>query len=507
MSQVPLRALAVVAVLAAGPDVIAQQTPAPVPQVTVTGEVNHPGSIDWTAHMTVQAAINASGGVTDRAAPNYTLTHHSGAGAMSTFSSQYSRLVQPGDRLEINARLSPGGSRVFVGGAVRSPGHYTVPSGMHSVATAISAAGGLAPDAGADVQVWTRPGPIGVPGAPIDASTSPDDVIIFHVSRTALEGRGALTLLRDSGAVVVPRADARTIAGGTVTVTGDVKKPGPVSLERLTLRAALVAAGGLTSIQDRSFSISHASSPGPASMGGRETVGYQDIADGSLDLPLRDGDVVTTLSFVRGDFTAEMSGSRMRAVQWRVRPGLSGSDAKTTAQEALTRRNAQPMMGDGPPWAPLVLADMTVERLVGDRVVVLRPTPAFLLEPADAVTVIQRRWDVPTYPLRLDDLVGDWRIDASRDLRLDVQGGAVTGLMTDGATSVRLKGEALGNLLVLRLVNDGPKGPLSPHDALSAVSAAYFDPRGGLTGHTGTLHAGVEGLHYFTRDDWHAVYR
>ena len=508
MSQVPLRALAVAAVLAVGPVVIAQQTPPPVPQVTVTGEVNHPGSIDWTAQMTVQTAINASGGMTDRAAQFFTITHRSGTRAISTSSSQLSRLVQPGDSIEVPGRSFLGSTaQVLVEGAVQSPGAYTLSAHTTSALAAIAAAGGFTPEAGPDVQVWTRPGPIGVTVAPIDASTSPDDVIIFHISRTALEGNRAFTLFRNSGAVVVPRADATTIAGGTVTVTGDVKKPGPVSLERLTLRAALVAAGGLTSNYDGSFSISHAPSAGPASMGGRETVGYQDIADGSLDLPLRDGDAVTTLSFVPGDFTSEMAGSRMRAVQWRARPGLNGSDAKTTAQEALTRRNAQPMMDDGPPWAPLVLADMAVERQVGDRLEVLRPTPAFVLEPADAVTVIQRRWDVPTYPLKLSDLVGDWRIDASRDLRLDVRGGAVIGVMTDGATSMRLKGEALGNLLVLRAVNEGLRGSLAPHDALSSISMAYFGPQGGLTGHTDTLHAGVEGLRYFTRDDWHATYR
>jgi hypothetical protein len=52
-------------------------------------------------------------------------------------------------------------------------------------------------------------------------------------------------------------------------------------------------------------------------------------------------------------------------------------------------------MGDGPPWAPLVLADMTIERQIGDRLEMLRPTPTFVLEPGDAVTVLQRRWDGP----------------------------------------------------------------------------------------------------------------
>lgn len=43
MTQVALRALAVAAVLAAGPDVIARQTPSPVPQVGIAGKPQ-PGS-------------------------------------------------------------------------------------------------------------------------------------------------------------------------------------------------------------------------------------------------------------------------------------------------------------------------------------------------------------------------------------------------------------------------------------------------------------------------------
>jgi protein involved in polysaccharide export with SLBB domain len=507
MSQVSLRALAVVAVLVAGPDVIAQQTPAPVPHVTVTGEVNHPGSIDWTPQMTVQAAIDATGGLTDRATRIFTITRAAGTRMISLSSPQPSHLLEPGDRLDVARRPYAGaGPRVFVAGAVRSPGAYTVTAGSQSISAAIAAAGGFTADAGKEIQVWTRPGPLRQDAAPIDASTKPDEVVIYHVSRKALDSRDPFVGVGDNGAVVVPRADAVTFVGGSVTMTGDVRKPGIVRADRLSVRAALVAAGGLSSEQGRSISIAHAHADGSTSAGGRETVGYREIADGSLDVPLRDGDVVRIAHFVAGG-SFSTAGSKMRVVQWTAGTSLNGANVTTTAQEALTKRNSEPMMGDGPPWAPMVLADMTVERQGGDRLEVLRPTPTFVLVPGDAVTVIQRRWDVPTYPLKLDDLVGDWAIDSSRDLRLQIQGGTIKGVMTEGATSTRLAGEAFGNLVVLRAAAEPPRAPLAPGYPLSSICTAYFGPGGQLVGRTQTLHVGVDGLHYTTDESWHAVYR
>src|SRR5262249_43535456 len=155
---------------------------------------------------------------------------------------------------------------------------------------------------------------------------------------------------------------------GTVTVSGDVHKPGSVRSDRLSLRGVLMAAGGLTSITPMdSGAVDHARPDGSAALvGGRGALSYPGIAGGSVGVPLRDGDAVKvpSASFSGGSFETDIVPGGVHVVEWFVGRPMTGATpnpyaAGATAQEALTARNAQKRSPDGPPEAPLLVSDMT----------------------------------------------------------------------------------------------------------------------------------------------------
>ena len=263
-------------------------------------------------------------------------------------------------------------------GEVKSPGNYIVPAGRELVGRAVAAAGGFSATAGTDIQIWHAPRP---GAAPISATTDPASVSIMHVSRRAIEEHRAQDwlLMSDGAAVVVapstppPSADAP----GRVSVAGDVTNPTSLPLAGLTIRAALEQAGGPTPTASSTVTVRRASA-GAINRGG-ETVGYQDIADGSIAIVLHDGDTITVQP--SRELTLRYGSNRLQnsimSSSWA--PGL-------TLQQYLDGINKPSPFESR---VPIAVTQVQVQREVNHQVQSLAPTPDFLLQPKDVIVVIR----------------------------------------------------------------------------------------------------------------------
>lgn len=121
---------------------------------------------------------------------------------------------------------------VAVFGAVRTPGQIPIPvSGRLDLVTAMSAVGGLAENADANgIQLIRASG----------ASTT--------YSMDAIQGAAGRVQLAAGDRIIVNQS---ALVGKTVTVLGQVHKPGPIPFPlkgKLDLVAAISAAGGLTDL-------------------------------------------------------------------------------------------------------------------------------------------------------------------------------------------------------------------------------------------------------------------
>jgi protein involved in polysaccharide export with SLBB domain len=356
----------------------AQQTTSSVP-VVVSGEVQRPGPVDWTPQMTVAQALAAVGGVTDRASQTITVIRHQGDVAVARSGVSATFMVQAGDRIDVSRTPYAGiGPHLTVRGEVKNPGEYTVASGPGMLSRAIAAAGGYSAEAGSDVQVWrVWQGPRGSSSVTI-ATADPSTVTINHMSRRSIdEAQSGPFLITDGQTVVVTAASPvpASDALGRVTITGDVARPTSLPLAGLTIRAAMDGAGGLNPTAMKLLTIIRASGPSR-----RESVNYSDIVDGSIDIPLHDGDAInvpmSTSVTLRDARSPGASSSWLDAAGWTLQKCLDSFN-RPNPFDAL--RGTRPVSVD----------QVQVQREVDHQIQNLTPTPDFVLQGNDVIVVVR----------------------------------------------------------------------------------------------------------------------
>jgi protein involved in polysaccharide export with SLBB domain len=357
----------------------AQQTASSV-QVVVSGEVQRPGPVDWTPRMTVAQALAAVGGVTDRASQTITVIRHQGDVAVSRSGVSATFTVQAGDRIDVSRTPYAGiGPHLTVRGEVKNPGEYTVASGPGMLSRAIAAAGGYSAGAGSDVQVWrVWHGP---PGSNTVTTATPDPstVTIGHMSRRSIEAaQSGLFLITDGQTVVVtaPSPVPASDALGRVTITGDVARPTSLPLAGLTIRAAMDAAGGLNPTAMKLLTIIRASGSSAS-----EYANYSDIVDGSIDIPLYDGDTIK----VPMSTSVTLRDTRSRGVSTTWSSGAAG----WTIQKYLDSFNRPDPFRSPGETRPVSVDQVQVQREVDHQIQNLTPTPDFVLQGNDVIVVVR----------------------------------------------------------------------------------------------------------------------
>ena len=196
-------------------------------------------------------------------------------------------------------------NRVTVVGAVKKPGIYSLPRGSSDLLAALVAAGGLADDAGTDVEIRQPNGADPLPNPVADAGKPGVVQAGYSTTETAPTG-GAQTLrvnlvsaakagsggyyVQDGAVVMVERRDPQPIH-----VMGLVKNPGryefPVAEELRMLDAIALAGGVKSTVADKVFIIRRmtpASEPVLIKASIRKAK-----RDGSENLRLMPGDVVS----------------------------------------------------------------------------------------------------------------------------------------------------------------------------------------------------------------------
>jgi protein involved in polysaccharide export with SLBB domain len=295
-------------------------------------------------------------------------------------------VLQSGDTLKVSRKSYAGtGPRVNVLGQVKTPGEYTLSAASNTVALAIAAAGGLSTGAGSDIQIleWR----LGKDAGPIAEATDRSNLTITHVSRRMLdEHRAPLMLLRsDDAAVWVPEREIPA-SGGRVMVTGDVVTPLDLTFTgTLTLKDAIAKAGGPNPTAGPSIMLTRTASAADTTRRSRELVTWHDVADGSLDLTLRDGDAIEVprralLSPPSVSISVSLGAGKSQTGWQSCPPGL-------TLQQALDNFNRPSPFSPGPSPQPIAMDHVTIQRQVEGRMVTLTGTPDFVLQANDKVIV------------------------------------------------------------------------------------------------------------------------
>lgn len=134
-------------------------------EISVTGEVQHPGTVSYQEKMTVLDAITYAGGVTDNAdLTAATLTHAGQTTPLNLYAmlelgnNSQNIVLTPGDRINVPVIAN----RSFVLGEVNKPGLYVVKPG-DTILDALSNAGGPLPGSKLGSVVVLRKGPDGKP--------------------------------------------------------------------------------------------------------------------------------------------------------------------------------------------------------------------------------------------------------------------------------------------------------------------------------------------------------
>jgi len=221
------------------------------PVFTILGEVRHPGNYRSSGQAHLRDAIYEAGGTTPEAwEESAQLFRAMPDGSSKVFSiSLHEALagealnnirIEPGDRILIHRqpeRVNP--PSVFVRGDVARPGRYPLAANMH-VSDLVRSAGGLLrsanPTSGDLTQYAATSGPT------VQASESRPVNLA-----AALSGQdGADLALRDGDVLTVPQQTGWKNLGASVTVRGEITKPGVYGIqpgERLS--SLLRRAGGL----------------------------------------------------------------------------------------------------------------------------------------------------------------------------------------------------------------------------------------------------------------------
>ena len=222
------------------------------PEVLVTGEVRSPGQYRTSGQQHLRDAIYQAGGVTpDAWLDSAQLFRKQSDGTTRVFSINLrdalegdplnNVLVQPRDRILVHRQpeqVSP--SSVFVRGDVARPGRYPLATNMR-VSDLVQSAGGLLRSANPDAGDLTHYAIANSSGERVQAGHQ--DVSLA----AALSGKEDQNLpLHDGDVLTVPQQAEWNDIGATVTLRGEVGKPGVYGIrpgERLS--SLLKRAGGL----------------------------------------------------------------------------------------------------------------------------------------------------------------------------------------------------------------------------------------------------------------------
>jgi polysaccharide export outer membrane protein len=226
----------------------------PLPQVMVTGEVRSPGRYRTSGEQHVRDAIYQAGGVTQEASlESGQLFRALPDGSTKVFSVSLREafagdplnnlLLQPRDRILVHRQPQRISSpSVYVRGDVPRPGRYPLTSEMR-VSDLVRSAGGLlrsANAAGSDLAHYAA-------ASGMASGTQPAGGQSVNIS-AALAGEAAADVpLRDGDVLTVPQQMGWKDIGATMTLRGEVVKPGVYGIqpgERLS--SLLQRAGGLT---------------------------------------------------------------------------------------------------------------------------------------------------------------------------------------------------------------------------------------------------------------------
>src|SRR5215470_8018240 len=224
----------------------------PNPEVVVTGEVRAPGRYRTSGQQHLRDAIYQAGGVTpDAWLDAAQLFRQQPDGTTRVFSINLrdalageplnNVLVQPRDRILVHRlpeQVSP--ASVFVRGDVARPGRYPLAANMR-VSDLLQSAGGLLRSANPDAGDLTHYATASPSGERVQAGHQ--DVSLT----SALSGKEDQNfLLHDGDVLTVPQQAGWNDVGATVTLGGEVRKPGVYGIrpgERLS--SLLKRAGGL----------------------------------------------------------------------------------------------------------------------------------------------------------------------------------------------------------------------------------------------------------------------
>jgi polysaccharide biosynthesis/export protein len=223
------------------------------PEVLVTGEVRAPGRYRSSGQQHLRDAIYQAGGVTpDAWLDSAQLFRHQPDGTTRVFSINLSDalagdplnnvLVQPRDRILVHRQpqqVSP--ASVYVKGDVARPGRYPLAANMR-VSDLVQSAGGLLRSANPDAGDLTQ---YAIPNNSSGGRTPSGHQDVNLAA--ALAGKDDLNLpLHDGDVLTVPQQAGWNDIGATVTLRGEVRKPGTYGIrpgERLS--SLLSRAGGL----------------------------------------------------------------------------------------------------------------------------------------------------------------------------------------------------------------------------------------------------------------------
>ncbi len=224
----------------------------PSPEVLITGEVRSPGQYRTSGQQHLRDTIYQAGGVTPEAwLDSAQLFRRQPDGTTRVFSINLrdalageplnNILVQPRDRILVHRQpeqVSP--ASVYVKGDVARPGRYPLAANMR-VSDLVQSAGGLLRSANPDAGDLTHYAIANSSGERVQAGHQ--DVSLA----SALSGKEDQNpLLRDGDVLTVPQQAGWNDIGATVTLGGEVRKPGVYGIrpgERLS--SLLKRAGGL----------------------------------------------------------------------------------------------------------------------------------------------------------------------------------------------------------------------------------------------------------------------
>ena len=224
----------------------------PWPEILITGEVRSPGQYRTSGQQHLRDAIYQAGGVTpDAWLDSAQLFRIQPDGSTRVFSINLrdalageplnNILVEPRDRILVHRQpdqVSP--ASVFVRGDVARPGRYPFAANMH-VSDLVQSAGGLLRSANPDAGDLTHYAIANSSGERVEAGHR--DVNLA----AALTGKEDHNLLLHDGDVLtVPQQAGWNDIGATVTLRGEVRKPGVYGIrpgDRLS--SLLKRAGGM----------------------------------------------------------------------------------------------------------------------------------------------------------------------------------------------------------------------------------------------------------------------